>query len=873
SIPGNDGTKFIADGFSFTVSPDATEGYLASFDLSVTGTNRDTWTGEFSLEIHRPNVSYLTVAVTDIGNGNGVLDPGETAELVVSLSNSGSGQATNTSAILSETDTWVSVTDDYGDFGTINVLGGSASNTVDVFEVSADGSCTPGHEMTFNLAVSADNGYTANLSFDFIVGDRMSYFVDDFSSNKGWTGIGGDAEWTIGPATGGSGEDASGNPDPALDHTPTEDNGVLGNDLTIEDGDYNANIGTTQWITSPVIDCGDFASVQMTFYRYLGAESSDHVYFQVYDGSGWIQLFYNSSTYNESSWNEQFFDVSSYADGNNSFRVRFGLGSTNSSNQYCGWNIDDFSLKGYDQSGGVSPSLEITQTGLSDSLVEGSNNAHTVNVFNNGDGELRISFNSPESWISCSEDINYVIPSGNLDFPVTFDATGLAPGDYTGSLYFSSNDFSQMAGELSLTLHVYAPICNIPVSSVDATVEPGNQKIVPLTINNDGPGRLTYNIGCQTFEPKIRIANPGQIASERGELLGYRLSGDDKNEESPFFASSDKNHGGPDMYGYSWIDSDDPGGPAFSWVDISATGTLVELGDDACSDAIDMGFNFPYYENEYSQLFIGSNGIITFGTGNSSHSNVSIPSSIAPNNLISLWWDDIDPGDGGAIYYYHDVAGGRFIVSFDAVPNYQYPDGTGSLNFQAIFYPNGKFTIQYATMDPGSDSEGLSSASIGIENAVGDDGLEVVYNSAYMHDNMAIDFSVVRWLWVEPSGGLVEPYSQATVDVHFDAIDLENGSYTGQMSITTNDPLNPALVLPVTLGVQSFICGDVNGNGEEPNVSDITYLVTYLFNGGPPPPVLAAADCDGVGGDEVNVSDVTYLVTYLFNGGPPPICH
>ncbi|RKX29644.1 MAG: hypothetical protein DRP47_01295, partial [Candidatus Zixiibacteriota bacterium] len=134
SIPGNDGTKFIADGFSFTVSPDAPEGYLASFDLSVTGTNRDTWTGNFSLEIHRPNVTYLTVAVTDIGNGNGVLDPGETAELVVSLSNSGSGQATNTSAILSETDTWVSVIDDYGEFGAIDVFGGSASNTIDIFE-------------------------------------------------------------------------------------------------------------------------------------------------------------------------------------------------------------------------------------------------------------------------------------------------------------------------------------------------------------------------------------------------------------------------------------------------------------------------------------------------------------------------------------------------------------------------------------------------------------------------------------------------------------------------------------------------------------------------------------------------------------------
>ncbi|MBU8934151.1 MAG: VCBS repeat-containing protein [candidate division Zixibacteria bacterium] len=56
---------------------------------------------------------------------------------------------------------------------------------------------------------------------------------------------------------------------------------------------------------------------------------------------------------------------------------------------------------------------------------------------------------------------------------------------------------------------------------------------------------------------------------------------------------------------------------------------------------------------------------------------------------------------------------------------------------------------------------------------------------------------------------------------------------------------------------------------DEINIADLTYLVAYLFTGGPPPPCLDEADIDG--NDEINIADLTYLVSYLFTGGPPPV--
>ena len=63
--------------------------------------------------------------------------------------------------------------------------------------------------------------------------------------------------------------------------------------------------------------------------------------------------------------------------------------------------------------------------------------------------------------------------------------------------------------------------------------------------------------------------------------------------------------------------------------------------------------------------------------------------------------------------------------------------------------------------------------------------------------------------------------------------------------------------------------GDVNGDGTI-NVTDVVYLINYLFNEYSPPDPLWLGDANGDG--KVNVVDVVYLINYLFGEGPPPPC-
>ena len=196
---------------------------------------------------------------------------------------------------------------------------------------------------------------------------------------------------------------------------------------------------------------------------------------------------------------------------------------------------------------------------------------------------------------------------------------------------------------------------------------------------------------------------------------------------------SPMSRGGPDALGYTWKDSHEPDGPVFSWQDISTTGTHVYgLIDDNVIGPFPIGFTFPYYGQQQQQFFIQSNGAIGFTGHLFSYTNRYIPSADDYNNAIFWFWDDLHPRNSQV---YYQSFGDRLIVQFNDYGQYY---TSGVFDVQVILYYDGRICMQYKDISSGFY---IASSTIGLESATGLIGLNVAYNTYYISNGLAVEFS------------------------------------------------------------------------------------------------------------------------------------
>jgi len=204
------------------------------------------------------------------------------------------------------------------------------------------------------------------------------------------------------------------------------------------------------------------------------------------------------------------------------------------------------------------------------------------------------------------------------------------------------------------------------------------------------------------------------------------------------------------------------------------TGTNVTLGDDDSSPAIPMGFSFDYFGNTYTNVYIGSNGIVGFtDVSMNSRFNDALPNNGDPSNMVALAWDDLNPNSGGTISYatLGTAPNRRFVVEFNNVPHF---GNTNTVHAQVVFY-EGSGIIDIHNINVNDDGGTMTQ---GIENDGGTVGFPVAG-----HNSTAWSAAAESWRFTPTVSGLVwQPTGETTMTITVN--DAGAGSYTATYSPT-----------------------------------------------------------------------------------------
>ncbi|MBL0061988.1 MAG: fibronectin type III domain-containing protein [bacterium] len=220
----------------------------------------------------------------------------------------------------------------------------------------------------------------------------------------------------------------------------------------------------------------------------------------------------------------------------------------------------------------------------------------------------------------------------------------------------------------------------------------------------------------------------------------------------------------------------------YEWIDITEDGTSADIfDDDQTVGPFALGFDFTFYDQTYSQVFMTSNGWAGFQDpgGWAIYFNGTIPDNFDPHATLDIFWDDLYPPSGGEFYYYADDANNRFIMSWINIPHIGTEDEL--YTFQIVLTPDGNIRYNYQLVTEGG-SYGNTTCTVGLENETSTDGIQVCYDGTGL-----LPVSEMSLLLGQPDG------------VPLSVEDLAVSVTDHTVDLTWNDPTEDTNGNPVTL--------------------------------------------------------------------------
>ncbi len=174
-----DATATSSSSFTVELADDIEDQSVINFEVDITDNSKALYESNINISVNAPSLSIGEIIIDDSGTGNndGILDPGETANIIIQASNIGHADVSNAIGTLSSASGHLTMNTTTTTPTSLNI-----GNAVDFsFSVTADGATPIGTpaDLTFTLTAGNNDQYTASEIKQIIIGEIPEYLMAD----------------------------------------------------------------------------------------------------------------------------------------------------------------------------------------------------------------------------------------------------------------------------------------------------------------------------------------------------------------------------------------------------------------------------------------------------------------------------------------------------------------------------------------------------------------------------------------------------------------------------------------------------------------------------------------------------------------------
>jgi subtilisin family serine protease len=405
----------------------------------------------------------------------------------------------------------------------------------------------------------------------------------------------------------------------------------------------------------------------------------------------------------------------------------------------------------------------------------------SIKIYNLGLGEMKsftfTSNNNLFTQVSLPDNIN---PGDSADVVISFTPSGT--GLQTAKIIIGTN-----AGSLTLAgtgSGIKPPVMTLSAVPVQIVAKADSTASNKITISNrKGKYPLSYSFPDYT----------AQVKAQKMGLL---------------------NQGAEAFGNYVWIDSKEPGGPIYTWNEISSSGVDITKQLAVNKNGLQyfkLGFPMRVYNDTITGLNVTNQGLLALSDVQGFNSSIielpykgdAIKGCIAP-----LWYNTFDGEINGRedMRVYVKQEPGKFIVQYNDMVYYAPgwfggTDNYGKATFQVVLYSDGKVEVNYKSVQ---SAFWPSYSIIGIENKDETKGFNIPPSTLNLEDNTTLWMVPIQPNFikdVKPFNGVVPMGDTVSINITADAKGMTDGIYNRDLTLTSNDPFNERTDVPVKLTV------------------------------------------------------------------------